>query len=114
MVVCNDAHRFMTRRQLQEIGLHQATLIAEPVGRNTAPALTLAALSIADPEAVMLVMPADHVIPDAESFRAATEIAVLAAHAGGSRTASIVTFGIVPTEPEIGRASCRERVYSSV
>ena len=52
IVVCNDAHRFMTRRQLQEIGLLQATLIAEPVGRNTAPALTLAALSIDDPKAV--------------------------------------------------------------
>ena len=102
VVVCNDAHRFMTRRQLQEIGLPQATLIAEPVGRNTAPALTLAALSILDPEAVMLVMPADHVIPDAESFRNATEIAALVAHASASDAASIVTFGIVPTEPATG------------
>jgi len=102
VVVCNDAHRFMTRRQLQEIGLQQSTLIAEPVGRNTAPALTLAALSIADPEAIMLVMPADHVIPDAESFRAATEIAAVAAHAKESGFASIVTFGIVPTEPATG------------
>lgn len=102
VVVCNDAHRFMTRRQLQEIGLHQSTLIAEPVGRNTAPALTLAALSITDAEAVMLVMPADHVIPDVESFRAATEIAAIAAHAGGSGNAAIVTFGIVPLEPATG------------
>ena len=102
VVVCNDAHRFMTRRQLQEIGLHQSTLIAEPVGRNTAPALTLAALSIAATEAVMLVMPADHVIPDVESFRAATEIAAVAAHAEGPGFASIVTFGIVPTEPATG------------
>ena len=102
VVVCNDAHRFMTRRQLQEIGLNQATLIAEPVGRNTAPALTLAALAILDPEAVMLVMPADHVIPDVEAFRAATEIAAIAAHAADAGMASIVTFGIVPMEPAIG------------
>ena len=102
VVVCNDAHRFMTRRQLQEIGLNQATLIAEPMGRNTAPALTLAALSIADPEAVMLVMPADHVIPDGDSFRAATEIAAVAAHRAADGSASIVTFGIVPLEPATG------------
>lgn len=102
VVVCNDAHRFMTRRQLQEIGLQQSVLIAEPVGRNTAPALTLAALSIENSEAVMLVMPADHVIPDAQSFRAATEIAAIAAHAGGLEAAAIVTFGIVPTEPATG------------
>ena len=102
VVVCNDAHRFMTRRQLQEIGLNQAVLIAEPMGRNTAPALTLAALSIADPEAVMLVMPADHVIPDGESFRAATEIAAVAAHRAADGSASIVTFGIVPLEPATG------------
>ena len=115
IVVCNDSHRFVTRRQLQEIGIADAQLIAEPVGRNTAPALTLAALlatersTSVDP--VLLVMPADHAIPDLASFHAAVAVALRATQApsqsqsqsGGAHTGdAIVTFGIVPIEPATG------------
>jgi hypothetical protein len=66
VVVCNEEHRFLVAEQLREIGKTPANIILEPDGRNTAPALTLAALYLVkrDPEAIMLVMPADHVIPD--------------------------------------------------
>ena len=109
IVVCNDSHRFVTRRQLQEIGIADAQLIAEPVGRNTAPALTLAALlaaerwEVVDP--VLLVMPADHAIPDLASFHAAVAVALRATQVrsnGGAAGDAIVTFGIVPVEPATG------------
>lgn len=109
IVVCNDSHRFVTRRQLQEIGIADTQLIAEPVGRNTAPALTLAALLAVgrskDVDPVLLVMPADHAIPDLASFHAAVEIALRATQAtsgGAAGSDAIVTFGIVPTEPATG------------
>ena len=109
IVVCNDSHRFVTRRQLQEIGIADAQLIAEPVGRNTAPALTLAALLAAERttsvDPVLLVMPADHAIPDLASFHAAVTVALRAtqAHSGGETAGdAIVTFGIVPVEPATG------------
>ena len=109
IVVCNDSHRFVTRRQLQEIGIEDAQLLAEPVGRNTAPALTLAALLAAarstaiDP--VLLVMPADHAIPDLVSFHAAVAVALRASQAqsqGTNAGDAVVTFGIVPVEPATG------------
>jgi mannose-1-phosphate guanylyltransferase / mannose-6-phosphate isomerase len=108
IVVCNDSHRFVTRRQLQEIGIADTQLIAEPVGRNTAPALTLAALLAVERSAtvdpVLVVMPADHAIPDLASFHAAVRVAVRATQVQSSATAgdAIVTFGIVPTEPATG------------
>jgi mannose-1-phosphate guanylyltransferase / mannose-6-phosphate isomerase len=102
IVICNDTHRFLTRRQLTEIGLAKTTLIAEPMGRNTAPALTLAALSIEDLDAVMVVMPADHSIANASAFAKATEIAVKAAQTRSGDAEVIATFGIVPTEPATG------------
>jgi mannose-1-phosphate guanylyltransferase / mannose-6-phosphate isomerase len=102
IVVCNDSHRFLTRRQLTEIGVTEPTLIAEPVGRNTAPALTLAALTITDAEAVMIVMPADHSITDTASFSTATEIAIHVAQSRPGGAEAIATFGVVPTEPSTG------------
>ncbi len=109
IVVCNDSHRFVTRRQLQEIGITDAQLIAEPVGRNTAPALTLAALLAAERsdsvDPVLLVMPADHAIPDLASFHAAVAVALRATQAqsgAASEGDAIVTFGIVPIEPATG------------
>ena len=112
IVVCNDSHRFVTRRQLVEMGIVDAQLLAEPVGRNTAPALTLAALLAAERstaiDPVLLVMPADHAIPDLASFHSAMAVALRAAQAqsqsentGGAGDA-IVTFGIVPAEPATG------------
>jgi mannose-1-phosphate guanylyltransferase/mannose-6-phosphate isomerase len=109
IVVCNDSHRFVTRRQLQEIGIADAQLIAEPVGRNTAPALTLAALLAAERttsvDPVLLVMPADHAIPDLASFHTAVAVALRATQAqlsDGTAGDAIVTFGIVPVEPATG------------
>ena len=112
IVVCNDSHRFVTRRQLQDIGIEGTDLIAEPVGRNTAPALTLAALIAAQrsPSAdpVLVVMPADHAIPNLASFHAAVSVALRAAlaqsvsDADSEKGDAIVTFGIVPMEPATG------------
>lgn len=99
IVVCNEEHRFLIGEQLLEIGVKPASLILEPVGRNTAPALTLAALSLseANRNTVLLVMPADHVIRDNDAFLAAVSVGASMAEQG-----YLVTFGIVPTSPETG------------
>jgi mannose-1-phosphate guanylyltransferase/mannose-6-phosphate isomerase len=96
LVVCNEAHRFLVAEQLRQLGVRPQAIILEPVGRNTAPAIALAALQAA-PDAVLLVLPADHVIRDVEAFQAAVRAAMPAAQAG-----KLVTFGIVPTGPETG------------
>lgn len=96
IVVCNDAHRFLVAEQLRQSGIKAQAIILEPVGRNTAPAIALAALRAA-PEALLLVLPADHVIRDVGAFQAAVARALPAAAAG-----KLVTFGIVPTAPETG------------
>lgn len=99
ILVSNEEYRFITAEQLRQIGKEGATLILEPVGRNTAPALTLSALvsrSIGG-DAVLLVMPADHVIADKKAFhRAVVEGTELAAEG------RLVTFGVVPSAPETG------------
>ena len=99
LVVCSEAHRFLAAEQLQESGLAPQGILLEPVARNTAPALAAAALWISekDPDAAMLVLPADHLIQDPQAFARATAIAVDAARAG-----ALVTFGIVPHGPETG------------
>ncbi|MEJ0099023.1 MAG: mannose-1-phosphate guanylyltransferase/mannose-6-phosphate isomerase [Pseudomonadota bacterium] len=96
IVVCNEAHRFLVAEQLRQLGQKPQAIILEPVGRNTAPAIALAALRAA-PEALLLVLPADHVIRDAQAFHVAVRTATIAAQAG-----KLVTFGIVPTAPEEG------------
>lgn len=102
IVVCNAEHRFLAAQQLQEAGVDQARLILEPVGRNTAPALTLAAL-VAPPQAVLLAMPADHVIEDAARLHAALQVAWPLARGG-----AMVTFGIVAHRPETGYGYIRK------
>lgn len=99
MVVCNEEHRFMVGEQLQQIGKQCSQIVLEPEGRNTAPAIALAAFMAVkeNPNEVMLVMPADHVINDAEGFHTAVNSAVQLAESG-----SMVTFGIVPQGPETG------------
>jgi mannose-1-phosphate guanylyltransferase/mannose-1-phosphate guanylyltransferase/mannose-6-phosphate isomerase len=99
LVVCNEAHRFIIAEQLREIGVVPAGILLEPVGRNTAPAIATAALRLgeADPDAVLLVMPADHLIQDQAAFLAAVERGAWAAGDG-----ALVTFGIAPTRPETG------------
>ncbi len=105
VLVCNEEHRFLVAEQLREIGKTPTHIILEPVGRNTAPALTLAALALAkrDPQAVMLVMPADHIIPDVKAFQSAVTAALRAADEG-----YLATFGIVPTKPETGYGYIRQ------
>ena len=98
MVVCNEEYRFVIAEQLRLLGL-TGTIVLEPFGRNTAPALTIAALAAIKNEAdpVLLVMPADHVITDIAAFqRVVSEGAKLAADG------AVVTFGITPDAPETG------------
>jgi mannose-1-phosphate guanylyltransferase / mannose-6-phosphate isomerase len=96
IVVCNDAHRFLVAEQLRQIGAQPAAIILEPVGRNTAPAIALAALK-APADALLLVLPADHVIRNVPAFHAAVRVAIPAASGG-----KLATFGIVPTAAETG------------
>lgn len=97
IAVCNEDHRFMMAEQLWEIGVKPSAIILEPVGKNTAPAVAMAALSALSPEDVLLILPADHVIADAEIFHKAVLQAADLAEQG-----LLVTFGIVPNAPETG------------
>ncbi len=99
MVVTNADFRFIVTEQLSEAGIDPGPVLIEPEGRNTAPAVLAAALHLltADPDAVMLVAPSDHVIPDAPAFRAAVQAGMAAVAEG-----RIVTFGIAPDRPETG------------
>lgn len=99
LIVCNEEHRFMIAEQARTVEARPSGILLEPEGRNTAPALTLAALRLVDevPDTLMLVAPADHLIRDNDAFRqAVTEAAGLAAQGW------LVTFGIVPHHPETG------------
>lgn len=99
IVICNENTRFLAAEQLRQIGQDQASIFLEPAGRNTAPAIALAALEVIakgdDP--VLLVMPADHKIDDLRAFEATLETALLM-----GRADHLVTFGIKPTHPETG------------
>ncbi len=99
VVLTNAAFRFIVAEQLAQEGTDPRAIMIEPSVRNTAPAILAAALHLMadDPQAVMLVAPSDHVVPDAEAFRAAVSQGLAAAHAG-----DLVTFGIQPTRPETG------------
>ncbi|PLX61701.1 mannose-1-phosphate guanylyltransferase/mannose-6-phosphate isomerase [Sedimenticola selenatireducens] len=97
IVVCNEDHRFMVAEQLREMGVTAQAILLEPVGRNTAPAVALAALAAESPDELLLVLAADHVIVDMPAFHAAIARAAEAATAD-----RLVTFGVVPTGPETG------------
>ena len=97
IAVCNEDHRFMMAEQLWEIGSKPAAIILEPVGKNTAPAVAMAALSAASEDDVLLILPADHVIADSVAFHQAVAKAEAMA-----RQDLLVTFGIVATAPETG------------
>jgi len=98
IVICNENHRFMVAEQLRQIDI-SADIILEPFGRNTAPAIALAALqaSKADPQSLLLVLAADHVIRQPQAFTAAVSRAVPLAEKG-----ALATFGIVADKPETG------------
>lgn len=99
MLICNDEHRFLVAEQLRQQAVESSGIILEPAGRNTAPAIALAALQAVkngdDP--LLLVLAADHVIQDTSAFIASVQTAVKSAQSG-----KLVTFGIVPTKPETG------------
>ncbi len=99
VLICNEEHRFLVAEQLREIQADTARIILEPAGRNTAPAIALAALDVlarAD-DGLLLVMAADHVIEDTPAFERAVADATVLAKQG-----KLATFGIVPTHPETG------------
>jgi mannose-1-phosphate guanylyltransferase/mannose-6-phosphate isomerase len=99
LITCGNEHRFLVAEQLRAINISPLAIMLEPEGRNTAPTVAVAAhyLLALDPEALMLVLPADHVITDVPAFMAAVQRAAQAAGKG-----SIATFGIVPSGPETG------------
>ena len=99
VVVCNQEHRFLVAEQLRSADCKAGAIILEPIGRNTAPAVAAAALQALklDKDAVMLIMPADHVVKDTAAFVAAVEAGLVQARQG-----SLVTFGIIPEAPETG------------
>jgi mannose-1-phosphate guanylyltransferase / mannose-6-phosphate isomerase len=99
LVITGADYRFIATEQLSQTGITGGTVLIEPAGRNTAPAVLAASLWLArtNPDTLMLVAPSDHVIPDAAAFRAAVAAGAVAARAG-----RIVTFGIAPTSPETG------------
>lgn len=98
ILVCNDEHRFLIAQQMADMGA-QSDIILEPEGRNTAPAIALAAFQALarDPEATLVVLPADHVIENIQAFEAALNQAI-----SGAADDKLVTFGVKPTYPETG------------
>ncbi|MGO4573847.1 mannose-1-phosphate guanylyltransferase/mannose-6-phosphate isomerase [Microvirga sp. 2TAF3] len=99
IVVANADHRFVIAEQLRAIGMERSQIVLEPVGRNTAPAAAVAALLATrnDPEAILLLMPADHSIGNVDAFHLALQTGCKAA-----RNDSFVLFGIKPTTPATG------------
>jgi mannose-1-phosphate guanylyltransferase/mannose-6-phosphate isomerase len=100
VVVCNEQHRFMVAEQLRVLGVSPSATILEPVGRNTAPAIALAAhaaVAAHGADCALLVLPADHVIRDVAAFQQAVRVALPAVSKG-----KLVAFGVVPNQPETG------------
>lgn len=111
ITVCNEDHRFLVAEQLRQTGEDHARILLEPVGRNTAPAVALAALqAIADSDSdrpMIMVMPSDHLIKQPEAFANAVKAGFDDATAG-----HLVTFGIVPEKPETGYGYIRAKSES--
>jgi len=105
LVVCNEAHRFLVAEQFRILGRQCAGIILEPKGRNTAPALTVAALAATEEgqDPILLVMPADHTIRNEPGFRDAVADGFTLAEQG-----AVVTFGVVPSKPEVGYGYIRQ------
>jgi len=99
VVVCNEDHRFMVAEQLRAININPSSIILEPVGKNTAPAIAAAALKTIqnNPDSILLVLPADHVIENLPNFHMALELGIKYAARN-----NLITFGIIPDAPETG------------
>ena len=110
-VICNESTRFLVKEELNKINVEKPKIILEPVGRNTAPAIALAAFDAVkkgnDP--VMLVLSSDHIIKDHYAFSSAIDDAKVAAHDD-----KLVTFGIVPTHPETGYGYIKQGAKSNI
>lgn len=113
LMVCNEAHRFLVAEQLRRIGVSPSHIILEPIGRNTAPAVAVAALTLLNyhPETLLLILPADHLITEVEKFQNAVKAGIPLAQAG-----YLVTFGVVPTHPETGYGyiNARESIEDTI
>ncbi|MGV8074875.1 MAG: mannose-1-phosphate guanylyltransferase/mannose-6-phosphate isomerase [Syntrophobacteraceae bacterium] len=111
VIICNENHRFLIAEQLREINVKPESIVLEPVGRNTAPAVAVAALRAVsiNPDAILLVLPADHHITDEKSFHEAVRTG-----ARFARKRYMVTFGIVPDAPETGYGyiEAAEKIFS--
>lgn len=99
LLICNEEHRFLVAEQVRQQAINDARILLEPEGRNTAPAIALAALQVVeeDPEALLLVLAADHLIRDVAKFH---ESVMHARHL--AEQSQLVTFGVVPTHAETG------------
>ena len=99
LIICNTEHRFLIAEQLRETNVSPQAIVLEPVGRNTAPAAAIAALMIAekDPDGLLLLMPADHIVRNRTAFLEAVSRAAKCAQQD-----RLVTFGITPDSPETG------------
>ncbi len=99
IVVCNQDNRFLVAQQLHELGIEDGCILLEPVAKNTAPAVACAAVKAlqADPDATLLVLPADHLVGDVPALTLAINAAIESAEAG-----HLVTFGVAPKHPETG------------
>ena len=105
LVICNDAHRFIVAEQLREIGAKPQAIVLEPEGRNTAPAAAVAAIILERQfgDALMMLLPSDHVIGDLSGFLDAAQIA-----AASARSGALVSFGMTPQRPETGYGYIRK------
>ena len=99
IIITNNDYRFIVAEQLNEVGIQPSAILIEPVAKNTAPAILAATLSVhaQDEDAILLVAPSDHLIPDIQYFHESVKIAL--SHIEEQK---IVTFGIKPTYPETG------------
>jgi len=105
ILICNETYGAMVDSQLRDIDMPASAIFLEPVGRNTAPAVAVAALQAVakNPDALILVLPADHLIQDISAFHAALNLGI-----GFARQGGLVTFGIVPDRPETGYGYIRK------
>jgi len=105
ILICNEKHQFLVTGQVGEIGVAPSAVFLEPVGRNTAPAVAVAALHAIsiDPEALILILPADHLINERKTFHETVKAGASLAARG-----SLITFGVVPDKPETGYGYIRK------
>ncbi|MEZ5648062.1 MAG: mannose-1-phosphate guanylyltransferase/mannose-6-phosphate isomerase [Alphaproteobacteria bacterium] len=107
LIICNDQHRFVVDEQLRALNIKPKAIVLEPISRNTAAAVMIAAELIAkeNSEACLFVLPSDHIIMDVQKFHMAMDLALKAAQAGW-----MVAFGMAPTRPETGYGYIRQGV----